>query len=232
MNNPPDSAQPISSPTLRPTADRPTRVEASGWVPIRTLQQRHRGRLIAHLLKLDERSRYLRFGYVASDAQLEQYVARIDFAHDEVFGIFDRRLELIATAHLAHGPVTSKSEKRPMAEFGVSVLQSARRRGYGHRLFEHAMLHARNRGVDMLFIHALSENVAMLKIARNAGATVERDGSESQAWLRLPRGSFASHLDAMISKRVAEFDYRLKLHAHIGEILLPVDPDAATVDGT
>ena len=47
------------------------------------------------------------------------------------------------------------------------------------------MLHARNRGVQTLFIHALSENTAMLRIARNAGATVERDGPESEAWLRL-----------------------------------------------
>jgi hypothetical protein len=38
-------------------------------------------------------------------------------------------------------------------------------------------MHARNAGVNMVFIHALSENAPMLKIARNAGASVERDGS-------------------------------------------------------
>ncbi len=42
----------------------------------------------------------------------------------------------------------------------------------GARLFERAVVVARNEGVGMLFIHALSENAAMLKIARNAGATV------------------------------------------------------------
>jgi hypothetical protein len=53
------------------------------------------------------------------------------------------------------------------------------------RLFERAVMHARNEGVDMLFIHALSENTAMLKIARNAGAAlVERDGSETEAYLQ------------------------------------------------
>ena len=35
----------------------------------------------------------------------------------------------------------------------------------------------------------------MLKLARDAGATVERDGSESEAWLKLPPDSLASHLD-------------------------------------
>ena len=72
----------------------------------------------------------------------------------------------------------------------------------------------------MLFIHALSENVAMLKIARSAGATVERDGSESEAWLKLPPDSFASHVGEMVEQQAAEFDYQLKRRARqVGEIL-------------
>ena len=72
-----------------------------------------------------------------------------------------------------------------MAEFAVSVSNSARGRGYGRRLFAHAGMHARNRQVDRLFIHALSENDVMLGIARKAGARVEQIGSESEAYLRL-----------------------------------------------
>jgi hypothetical protein len=75
------------------------------------------------------------------------------------------------------------------------------------------MLHARNRGVETIFIHALSENTAMLKLARDAGATVERDGSESEAWLKLPPDSFVSHLDEVLVDRAAELDYRLKQQA-------------------
>lgn len=89
-------------------------------------------------------------------------------------------------AHLAYAPDAKAPEDRATAEFGVSVLTQARGRGYGARLFDRAMLHARNRGCSRLFIHALSENNAMLKIAANAGATVQRDGPESAAWLQLP----------------------------------------------
>ena len=53
----------------------------------------------------------------------------------------------------------------------------------------------------------------MLKIARSAGATVERDGSESEAWLKLPPDTLASQLDELIGEQAAELDYRLKLHA-------------------
>ena len=83
----------------------------------------------------------------------------------------------------------------------------------GARLFERAALHARNRGVETLFIHALSENVPMLKIARKAGARVEREGSESEAWLRLPQDTVSSHVDEAIERHMAELDFQFKRHA-------------------
>ena len=181
------------------------------WVPIRSLGPRHRERITAHLLALDVSDRFLRFGYPATDAQISKYVDMLDFEQDEVFGIFSRRLELIAMAHLAHAAATPAGSTA--SEFGVSVLPHARTRGFGRRLFEHAMLHARNRGVETLFIHALSQNTAMLAIARNAGATVVREGSESEARLRLPPDTLASHVDELVGERAAELDYRLKVHA-------------------
>ena len=183
------------------------------WVPIRSLGPRHHDRIVAHLLSLEESDRYLRFGYPATDAQIARYVDTLDFDQDEVFGVFNRRLELIAMAHLAHPNAPADPQRGAMAEFGVSVVRKARGRGFGARLFEHSLLHARNRGVQTLFIHALSENTAMLKIARNAGATVERDGSESDAWLRLPPDTFVSHVEEMMGEQAAEFDYQLKRHA-------------------
>lgn len=184
------------------------------WVPIRSLGTRQRDRVASHLMALGDGDRYLRFGYPATDTQIAKYVDSLDFERDEVFGIFNRHLELIAVAHLAHPVAMASTPPRPpMSEFGVSVLPKARGRGFGRRLFEHAVLHARNRGVQTLFIHALSENVAMLKIARHAGATVERDGSESEAWLKLPPDTLASHVGEMVEKQAAELDYRLKVRA-------------------
>jgi ribosomal protein S18 acetylase RimI-like enzyme len=204
------------------------------WVPIRSLGPRHRERILAHLIALDERSRYLRFGYMATNAHIARYVDSLDFEHDEVFGIFNRRLRLIALSHLAyrnHAAAPRDATGQEAAEFGVSVLPDARRRGFGRRLYEHATLHARNRGVRTLIIHALSENTAMLKIALGAGATIERDGSESEAWLKLPPDSFTSHLDQLLGERVAEFDYRLKQRAHHVENLLERSEKATNGDG-
>jgi RimJ/RimL family protein N-acetyltransferase len=193
----------------------PSDSQRLAWVPIRSLAQRHRDRISFHLLSLDESDRYLRFGFPATDEQVQRYVDSLNFERDEVFGVFNRRLELIAMAHLAYLPVSeSGSAALATAEFGVSVAKRARGRGYGARLFEHAVLHARNRGCERLFIHALSENTAMLKIARNAGATVERDGPESEAWLKLPPDSITSQVGEMFGNQFAEFDYQLKVQAH------------------
>ena len=208
------------TPFVTPPPPGGTAAPTWSWIPIRSLGPRHRSRILTHLLALEPSDRYLRFGYAATDAQISKYVDMLDFEHDEVFGIFSRRLELIAMAHLAHAAVASDAPDQAVSEFGVSVLRHARNRGFGRRLFEHAMLHARNRGVETLLIHALSENTAMLKIARNAGAKVVREGSESEAWLKLPPDSLASHVGELVEQQAAELDYRFKRHARqVGEIL-------------
>ncbi len=179
-------------------------------VPIRSIGPSHGERIAKHLLALSAQDRYLRFGYAANDEQIRRYVDGLNFERDEIFGIYNRKLQLIAMAHLA---LSTDPELKSCAEFGVSVLATARGRGYGARLFDRAVMHARNEGVDMMFIHALSENTAMLNIARKAGATIERDGSESEAYLKLPPADLDSRMTEMVEEQIAQTDYRLKVQA-------------------
>lgn len=179
-------------------------------VPIRSIGPSHGPRIEKHLLALEPHDRYLRFGYVASDEQVQRYVAGLNFERDDIFGIYNRKLELIAMAHLA---LSIDPELKSCAEFGVSVLKHARGRGYGARLFDRAVIHSRNEGVSMMFIHALSENTAMLNIARKAGAVIERDGSESEAYLKLPPADLDSRMTEIVEEQMAQTDYRLKVQA-------------------
>lgn len=186
-------------------------------VPIRSLGANHRERIARHLLALEGPDRYLRFGYAASDAQIRRYTDQLNFERDDIFGIYNRRLDLIAMAHLAF--LTDK-QLQPCAEFGVSVSATVRGRGYGARLFDRAAMHARNEGVSLMFIHALSENTVMLKIARQAGATVERDGSESAAHLRLRPATLDTQLTELLEEQVAQADYRIKSQIkYFGDLL-------------
>lgn len=185
----------------------PQHPQVGAVVPIRSMGRAHAPRILAHLLALDAHDRYLRFGYSANDEQIGRYVEQLNFERDELFGIFNRKLELISMAHLAFSVDPNCTS---CAEFGVSVSKSARGRGYGSRLFERAVMHARNEGVHLLFIHALSENTAMLRIARKAGAVIERDGPESEAHLRLPPADFDSRVTELFNEQIALTDYHVK----------------------
>jgi GNAT superfamily N-acetyltransferase len=182
----------------------------AGWIPIRILSPQHRPKILAHLLGLGAEDRYLRFGYPATDEQIENYVAHLDFVRDDIYGVFNRKLEVVAMSHLAF---SVDPEWATCAEFGVSVHLKMRGKGLGARLFERAVVHARNQGVSLLFIHALSENTPMLKIARKAGARLERDGSESDAYLSLPPANIDSQVHELWEEGMADLDFQIKTRA-------------------
>ena len=209
----PSEARPPSQPARSTeTANTPTAMAPNRppIVPIRSLGENHRSRIASHLVALDPHDRYLRFGYAANDEQILRYVAGLDFDRDEIFGIYNRKLVLLAVAHLAY---PSPKVPHSSAEFGVSVTKLSRGRGYGARLFERAAMHARNDGIEQLYIHALSENSAMIKIVRDAGALITRDGSESDAYLRLPPATLDSQVTEIVQEQFAQADYRFKSQA-------------------
>ena len=180
------------------------------WIPIRILSEKHRPKIIAHLQSLGAQDRYLRFGYPATDEQIENYVNQLNFERDDIYGVFNRRLDILAMSHLAF---SVDPQWATCAEFGVSVDLKMRGRGLGARLFERAVIHARNQGVSLMFIHALSENTPMLKIARKAGARVQREGSESDAYLSLPAADLDSQVHEMIEEGMADLDFQIKARA-------------------
>lgn len=176
-------------------------------VPIAPLSKDHVPQIMVHLLALSEHDRYLRFGYTATDEHIKRYVEKLDFERDEIYGIFNAELEIIAMAHLA---LMKDAGKESNSEFGVSVAAHARGRGYGAHLFERAVIHARNEKVYQMYIHALSENAPMIRIARKGGAHIERDGSETEAYLKLPKRDLDSRLSEFVADQYAKTNYSIK----------------------
>jgi GNAT superfamily N-acetyltransferase len=168
----------------------------------RELTRLERPKLAAHFLALDAEDRRLRFGLPISDAVVTDYVGRIDFARDAVFGVFDDELNLAGAAHLARA--------EDHAELGVSVLPAHRGRGVGAALLERAHTHARNWGIGALFMHCLTENAAMMHLARKQGMRIAAASGEADAHLELAPASAASFAKALLAERVGLFDYALK----------------------
>ena len=171
-------------------------------VVARELSRLERGKLVAHLLALGTEDRRLRFGLAISDVSVADYVERIDFGRDAVFGVFDEELNLVGVAHVARA--------EDHAELGVSVLPAHRGRGIGGTLLERSQAHARNWGIGMLFMHCLSENAAMMHLARKQGMRIAAASGEADAHLALPPASPSSITGALFAERAGLFDYALK----------------------
>ena len=71
-------------------------------------------------------------------------------------------------------------------------------------------MHARNANAVTILIHALSENTPRLKIARKAGATLRLDGAETQAQLKVPKGSLSTRIAELFTDQYAQTNYSIK----------------------
>jgi GNAT superfamily N-acetyltransferase len=170
----------------------------------KSLSTADRGALAAHLLALSTEDRRLRFGVVASDATIRDYVARIDFDRDAVFGVFADDLSLAGVAHVAIAD--------DVVELGVSVLDGYRRRDIGSALFQRASGFARNHFIRTLFMHCLTENAAMMHIAHKSRMKIVTGGGEADAHLELPPLDGGTIATEFLQERLALFDYSLKAH--------------------
>jgi len=172
---------------------------------VQRLTEASRPLLIRHFLSLGAEDVRLRFGVLISEAAIVQYVERIDFKIDAVFGVHDAELALSAVAHVGF--------TEDFAELGISVLPEHRGRGFGSALLARAADHVRNRFVTRLFMHCLAENAAMMHIAHKLGMTICVNSGEADAFIKLPPADPASVTGEFVEQRLALFDYALKAQA-------------------
>jgi RimJ/RimL family protein N-acetyltransferase len=173
-------------------------------VAVHRLNPRHRDDIARHLLLLPADDRRLRFGQHIRDEAVREYVGRIDFECDRVFGVHAPDLSLVGVAHLALDPA------QKLAELGLSVDPSCRGKGYGFALLQRAVLHAANLGFRVLFMYCLAENRIMMHLARKAGLTLVVECGETDARLALDRGMHGGAFKEAMADQFALVDCMLK----------------------
>jgi GNAT superfamily N-acetyltransferase len=171
-------------------------------VAIQRLDEGLRATLMAHFLALPLKDRCLRFGASLAPRVIAAYVDRIDFDRDAVFGVHDDRLALVGVAHVAFVD--------DLAEVGLSVLPAHRGRGVGGALFKRAAAHARNRCIPRLFMHFLSGNAPVMRIAQRFGMDIITRAGDADAHLKLPPASPASITGEFVTDTFALCDRALK----------------------
>jgi len=176
----------------------------------------NRPEILEHLLRLSPEDRRLRFGGPSSDETLAAYVARIDFARDAALGLRDDADALIGFTHVAGAGGA--------IELGLSVAESHRGQGLAQRMFERAVLHARNRGIGELYMHCLSENAAMMHIARKAGMRIVIDGPERDAYLSLPPATPMSVGEEFLEGQLVLLDRALASAVRHARLRLATEP--------
>ena len=122
-----------------------------------------------HLLRLDPRSRHMRFGGGMSDDFLVHYAERCFGQGDLLYGAFIDG-ELIGAAELRSNSAIW-SEQAPFgrhihAEAAFSVEEDYRRQGIGEKLFRRIQRAASNHGVETIEIICLPDNVGMRSLAQ------------------------------------------------------------------
>ena len=150
--------------------------------PIKLSSDLQRKEVIAHFLSLPKEDLRLRFGYTPTDTIIEKYVNDTwDKPDNSWYGMYYADREgVVATLHIAQ----MDSET---AELGFTVSSDLRRRGNGDALFKRGVTWAKSRGIKRLFMHCLSENVPIQRIAKNNGMHVVRlIAGEAEADLALP----------------------------------------------
>ncbi|MEO8134079.1 MAG: GNAT family N-acetyltransferase [Betaproteobacteria bacterium] len=169
---------------------------------IKRLSRFERPKIARHFLALAAEDRRLRFGAGQSDQAVRIYVNAVDFERDALFGVLNDQLRFIGVAHLA------RSDGH--AELGISVAGRNRGRGIGGALLKRAHTHARNWGMERLFMHCLTENGAMMHLARKEGMDVVAEAGEADAWLRLPPADASSYASAAFEQCIAHVDHAAK----------------------
>jgi len=207
----------LYTPSLPPFKN--SRLQDALPIRVKTLSERDRRRLLNHFFALEEAARIVCFGSALSDDAITHYVQRLNFSRDTLFGVYDDNLALLGVGHIVFTPrdAISSTEyttrKMMIAEFGVSVVPSARGLGIGSRLFERAAIHCRNADVDTLHMHCLATNPALMHLAKKAGMEIQNEKQETYAYLKLSRPNTGRRMNEVAQEQAAIFEYGRKAHS-------------------
>jgi len=173
--------------------------------------------IIDHFKRMDKEDLRLRFGYNITDFMLEKYINESwDAKKSQWFAVFESPEKVIATVHV--------SLYNDEAEMGCTVEKEHRNLGLGNALFRRGATWASASGVRKIYMHCLSENKAIQKIAKNNSMNVITIGSEEkEAKVSLPRIDFAAPYRDVAYDNIAIYDSIIRNQKWVFEQLFKLE---------
>ncbi|WP_051955471.1 GNAT family N-acetyltransferase [Beijerinckia mobilis] len=165
-----------------------------------------------HLLRLDQDSRFERFGAYTNDSQINQYVDSCYGPDEIIFG------------YVVDGVVRGAGELRAIgasflpegaAEAAFSVEQGWRRRGVGTNFMRRIVRAARNRRIHTLYLSCLAHNAKMVGLARKfeTELSFETDEVTGRLVARTPTTTsiLSELIDNSLDMTEAMFDFQKRV---------------------
>lgn len=165
-----------------------------------------------HLLRLDDASRYLRFGFLIKDETINQLCNKFEVNHKQhkIFVIEDENLDVIAAGHI--------SLEGDQLELAFSVLKEHQKQGMGSSLMKRCIEWCQNRGIKGGCMVCLSTNTAIKKLAGKHGILIN-EGGETLADIRIPESTATSVISEVIDSNLARLDHLGKTQRKFAKML-------------
>ncbi|MCA8932578.1 MAG: GNAT family N-acetyltransferase [Rhodospirillaceae bacterium] len=179
-----------------PIADALGRAGIPGGLDVsyRKLWEPERPALRAHLLRLNEVDRRLRFFRGASDEAIHYYCEKINWTGATIIGCFIDG-ELRGVVEL----IFNRDRFPRQGEVALSVERPYQATGIGSVLMRMALTAARNRYVSRVYMICLQENRRMQRLARRFDAELDVQEGEVEGRIRHPWPSYFSLMEEAAS---------------------------------
>lgn len=146
---------------------------------IRTLAPAELVKYRDHLLRLSTEDRRLRFAHRVSDAAIDSFVGSLRPTQNHIFVVENDEGRVIAAVQAA-------LREHAGVELAFSVDVEHRGRGLAGALVARAVLWARNRRLEFVYLSCLAENHPVRRLARRLGMRIELDSGNAEARMTLP----------------------------------------------
>jgi RimJ/RimL family protein N-acetyltransferase len=138
------------------------------------------GQYAVWLKKLDAETRQTYFGIHCSDEQIDRLVEGVvESAPKHHFLVAEYKGSWIGTIHISESQIDE-------VEFGVIVDAEHRGNGIADRMMSEAIVWARNRGYNSLYMHCLSWNQPIKHLCTKYGMSLRSEYGETETKLPLP----------------------------------------------
>lgn len=157
----------------------------------------HLAEYAKHLKSLTDEDRYTRFGYAASTAAIDAMI--LNMLYDQAqHHLFTYYLDdhIVGYGHLAR--------EESDWELAVSVEHWYQGRGIANELMDHMIAWGKTHGVEVLYMHCITENQKIQHLARKHGLKAwDRAGHELSARVQLPNPTVLDYTASFINEQRA-----------------------------